>query len=267
MGAGSAGDAPDTRFAIGSKADAMNAISGNIFDSALVSGVTSLGSGLYKGAEAGGALQKDIYKPMDWLLQKSSQIDPDMAGVTAPFTPQVHPGVSPLTGPTVPSLGPISTSTGNTGVSLNVPQSPISNIQLPQAFHPDKIASHTQKGFEQSRGGLLQGLRTDLDELYRPGGYYGLDTSTGSQYTAQDMEKLLTGGLGEENPYWAQMGERFDLTPEATRAQALEQMTWQNIKQSPMESLLKEYGLDPSMLTSQGGSTILNLLINQIKQG
>ena len=65
-----AGDMPDTKFFGRDRLDLTSELNKELLSDAIISGVTTTGSGLAKGIEAGGKLQKDVYKPLDWLMSK-----------------------------------------------------------------------------------------------------------------------------------------------------------------------------------------------------
>lgn len=255
IGHGSAGDMPETEFLTGTRADVQDTLQNAITTDAGMTGIKTLGAGITKGSDA---VAKDVYKPVQWLRNKiGSPVDPNSlaysnaAGGNITVPTYVPPGASGTPIPGTPLLGP----------------------PTPYAFHPDQVADHTQTGFESyaKNNKWLPGnwgsFSKSLDDLYNPGGYIGLDTTSADAiYTSEDMNMLMQGGLDEKNPYWKTLAERLGVTPEKARTDALASLSWQNVKKTPMEELLAQYGINQNMLSGFGGGGGMGGLMQMLLQ-
>lgn len=186
-------------------------------------------------------------------------------GLTTPNLPSTNVGIQTLPGGNITMpLGTQTTIPSGTSTTINLPTTPM--LPDPVAFHPGNVAAGNQTGFETYADNMWGRYSKGLDEIYNPGGYYGLDTtSKDAIYTSEDMNQLLTGGLGEDNPYWEQMGERLGMSGAEARTQALGDLSWQNVTQDPLEQLLSQYGINKNMLGGMGGS-MLQMFIQQMQQ-
>tara|TARA_R110002020_G_scaffold69106_1_gene180104 strand:- start:348 stop:1433 length:1086 start_codon:yes stop_codon:yes gene_type:complete len=265
----------DTKFLKQARGDTEKTIDDSLLSSAAIAGATSLASGIGKGAEAGGALQKDIYKPLDWLKENVSkdkiydmtQPIPAVASTTSTVQPPLAPGA--------PVQSAIKSNT-YTGYEGNIAQdNRLRNLLGEKFYYKNPKASNIVGAIDRMGIRGNEGLISGLDELYRPGAYLGYDIDTlanSAMGTQMGLDKMPL----EKQQQWVHdnlmqgttspFGSNLPGPQQALRAQGWgdtldDAYGWQNLpQQTDMQGIMKQLGL------GAGGNSMLNVLLQQIMQ-
>ena len=260
----------DTKFLQGSRNETEDMLDDSNVSSAMISAGTSLASGIGKGAEAGGQLQKDIYRPLDWLKENAISKD-KIYDMTQPTTAAAAT--------TSTANAPVQTAIKDgtyTGYEKSIAQdNRLRNVLGEKFYYKHPKASNIVGAIDRMGIHGNEELISGLDELYRPGAYLGYDIDMLAN-SAMGKELGLDKMPLERQQQWVHdnlmqgtispFGTGVRSIPQQLRAKGWgdildNALGWQNLPPTAdINSILNQLGI------SGGGNSLMNVLIRQMIQ-